>query len=58
MSIFARKTAEPAGKSPLRIASSNCKFSSTVLSRYGEFSPGAVNEPRLNFMSSADWLST
>eukprot|EP00001_Collodictyon_triciliatum_P153149 26791_3 len=58
MSILARRTWAPSSYSPPFILRSISRFSSTDLSRNGEFVPGFVRVPRNSRISSADKLST
>ncbi len=58
MSIFARSTCAPSGKSPARIMWNSARFSSGGRSRNGESRPGSTSVPRIARISSADWLST
>ena len=52
MSILARRHAFPSSNSPFFIFSKRARFSSTVLSLYGLFLPGAVRVPLYSLISS------
>ena len=54
MSIFALRTLLPSGNSPFFILSNKSRFSSMLLSLYGEFLPGSVRVPLYSLISSAD----
>ena len=58
MSIFALKTAEPAGKSPLRIALTVVDSRRRFDLDTANLLPAMAKDPRLIFMSSADCEST
>ena len=58
MSMFARSTWAPSGKSPARMRRNSSRFSSALRVRYGESLPGSVSVPRCSRISSAESEST
>ena len=52
MSILARSVLLPSGNSPFFMRWNRSRFSSTLLSRQGEFLPGSVRVPRYSLISS------
>ena len=57
MSIRARRTCAPSGKSPFRMRRNRSRLSSAGRSRYGLLRPASVSVPRCSLVSSAVRLS-
>ena len=55
---LSRRIIEPSGWTPCAISVKSCSDSAAGRSRYGEFLPGEVSEPRYSRISSGDSSST